>query len=105
MNGRQVATAPAVLLVLRVAGKRVSATMEVEVFPRLKLRTAGAGESTPGKFVHTPPKNAPRYDLTKPRHLPDPDLSRDVEDDPDLDMNDPDLSVPNSIAMRIVARR
>ena len=44
------------------------------MFPRLKFRTAGAGESTPGKFTHTPPKNAPRYDLRKPKHLPDPML-------------------------------
>ena len=63
------------------------------MFPRLKLRDAGAGESTPGRFVHTPPKNAPRYDLHKPRHLPDPALSHGIDDDPALEIEDPALKI------------
>ncbi len=39
-----------------------------------------------GHYVHTDPsKGPPRHDLRKPRSLPDPDLSRD------MDMHDPDL--------------
>ena len=79
---------------------------------RLKLRTAGAGESTPGKFVHVEPKNAPRHDLRQPKHLPDPDIT-DVSDDPMLQIHDssleteaPLLPLPanTSIAMRNVGR-
>ena len=82
------------------------------MFPRLRFRTAGAGESTPGKFVHVDPKNAPRYDLRKLKHLPDPDIT-DISDDPMLQMDDPLLemedplfSLPDvsSIAQRDVCR-
>ena len=63
---------------------------------RLRLRTAGPGESTPGKFVHVDPKNAPRYDLRKPKHLPDPDVT-DISDDPMLQMDDPSLEMEDSL--------
>jgi hypothetical protein len=85
---------------------------EFTMLRRLRLRTAGAGESTPGKFVHVDPKNAPRYDLRKPKHLPDPDIT-DISDDPMLQMDDPSLemedplfSLPgdSSIAERNVCR-
>ena len=95
---------------------RVSEAMledeEIAMFPRLRFRTAGAGESTPGKFMHIEPKNAPRHDLRKPRHLPDPDIT-DVSDDPMLQIDDPSLemegplfSLPedSSIAERNVCR-
>jgi hypothetical protein len=81
----------------------------ITMFRRLRLRTAGAGESTPG---HVDPKNAPRYDLRKPKHLPDPDIT-DISDDPMLQMDDPSLemedplfSLPedSSIAERNVCR-
>jgi hypothetical protein len=76
------------------------------VFPRLKLRTAGAGESTTGK-------NAPHFDLMQPRHRPDPDLPRGIEvdpllvlDDPLFDMNDPSMPNPEcSIPTGTVSRR
>ena len=59
---------------------------------RMFATTAGAGQSKPGKFQHVDPKNAPRHDLRKPKHLPDPDLTRDMgKNDRDLRMDDPDL--------------
>jgi len=74
------------------------------MFRRLKFRTAGAGESIPGKFTHPAPKNAPRYDLRKPKHLPDPMLEIDDPmldtDDPQLELEGPKLSLPGSIAFR-----
>ena len=75
---------------------------------RFKLQNAGAGESNPGKFVHTPPNNAPRYDLRKPKHLPDPMLEIDDPmleiDDPLLELDGPQLSVPSSIAAGAIRR-
>jgi len=60
---------------------------------RMFATTAGAGQSKPGKFQHVDPQNAPRHDLRKPKHLPDPDLTRDIgKNDLDLRMDDPDLT-------------
>ncbi len=73
------------------------------MFRRLKFRAASVGESTPGKFTHPAPRNAPRYDLREPRRLPEPMLEINEPlleiDDPSLELPGPQLSAPGSIAV------
>lgn len=77
------------------------------MFRRVKIRNSGSRAG--GKVIHTDPVDGPpRYDLRKPKTLydpdlenteePDPDLSHDPlriekDDDPNLNMHDPDLDM------------